>query len=105
MITRYILLSIITVIAIGFTPDRYIQHLLAAIVIPQIYIDLSRFHLLDYLKNGYLIYVLGCFNWEFHQFIIRGFKYFQIDQILYDIAGIALSYIIFKFMKKFFKIV
>lgn len=97
-IIRYFLLLMITVIGIWFTPNRNIQHLLCAIVIPQLWIELSRFEsrfeVLCGCKHGYLIYSLHCILWEFGQFFYRGFL--QVDQLTFDVIGIILSYIIFE---------
>ncbi len=88
---RFTLLLIITIIGIWYTPDRYIQHLLCAIVIPQIYIELDK-HSITII--GYIVYLIDCFVWEFYQYIERGFL--QIDQLTFDVSGIVLSYIIFE---------
>ena len=67
----------------------YIQHLLCAIVIPQIYIKLDKLCI-----NGYIMYMINCLVWEFYQYFQRGFL--QIDQLTFDVSGIVLSYIIFE---------
>ena len=93
-----VLLLMITVIGIWYTPNRNIQHLLCAIVIPQLYIEGSKIKIFGigvlYLwKHGYLWYFINCLLWEFYQFIYRGFL--QVDQLTFDVIGIVLSYIIF----------
>ena len=97
-IIRYVLLLIITVIGIWFTPNRNIQHLLCSIVMPQLYIEASRFKVLYFWKYGYFFYLGWCLIWEFYQFFNRGFL--QVDQITFDIIGIVLSYIIFELVIK-----
>lgn len=92
-IVRYTLLLIISVIGIWFTPNRNIQHLLCAIVMPQLYIEASKFKMFRMYKHGYLLYLSWCIIWELYQLANRG--YLQIDQLTSDVIGIVLSYIIF----------
>lgn len=97
-VIRYVLLLTITVIGIWFTPNRNIQHLLCAILVPQLYIEVSKIkvfgiEIFDIWKYGYLWYLIWCLVWEFYQFHYRGSL--QVDQLTFDVIGIVLSYIIF----------
>lgn len=93
-----IALSYLAVIVIK---DRYIQHIIAGIVMPQFYNGINYIVTVKLLKGesffkipGYINYSLFCLAWEIYQGIaVR--DYIQFDQLFTDAIGIFLSFIIY----------
>ena len=93
---RAILILTLSIIGIYFTLDRNIQHLLCGIVMPQLinFIINVSFREEDLIHLPYLTYLFQCVFWEGLQAIGRG--YLQVDQLICDIIGIILSWLIFQ---------
>lgn len=99
-----VIVSVITVIIIEVfriidsfpNYDRYFrnfEHLIAAIIVP---------YALHTFENDSVIfscasYAFASFIWEIGQFCMRG--YFQLDQYLCDLMGVAIIFLIYNFVK------
>lgn len=72
---------------------RLIDHLISAIYIPLLF-----YFLLNKIYFGVTYYFLWATFWEIKQFLERGF--FQYNQYIFDLIGIAIAFIIYKWLKK-----
>lgn len=70
---------------------RNFNHLIAAIIIPYILHTFKN----DSVKFSCIIYAFGSLVWEFCEFCTRG--YFQFDQYLHDLIGVAIIFLLYKF--------
>jgi len=84
-----------------FYSDRVLrdfEHLIAGIMMPYV---LHTFpYVLHTSKNNgvnfsCIAYAIASFAWEFTQFLTRG--YFQFDQYLYDMIGVAIIFLLYNF--------
>ncbi|MCY6355361.1 hypothetical protein [Clostridium sp. ZS2-4] len=68
---------------------RYFEHLIAGVVMPYIFHTFEK----DSINFSCIGYAFGSFVWEFGQFCMRG--YFQLDQYVYDLIGIAFIFFLY----------
>ncbi len=102
-VLKYTILIIIAIIGIQLK-ERNIQHLLCAMVICEVFNDFSKVKLLKkciIFENGYLHYILWCILWELYQYFTK--LYFQIDQLVFDLLGVILAYLIFSKFRSLYK--
>lgn len=68
---------------------RYLDHLIAGVIVPYIFHTFEK----DSIKFSCGCYAFGSLVWEFGEFCIRG--YFQIDQYVYDLIGVAIIFLLY----------